>query len=387
MNIVVIPTWYRTSKNPNGGVFVKEEVQALSKAGVQATILFVDLDFRNLSSVFKSPVISEIDNNGIHEIRADGFGFPKLNLKMVEKWSQVHLQLMEKYLESNPLPDVIHAHSFFAGFASQQLSEKYKIPYIVTEHFSAFLTGKIEAWKKEMIKNVFDHSSKLMVVSEHLKSKVTQYTNSQIEVIPNAIDTSFFKPDDLNNNKQVFQFITVGGVRKEKQYDKLVDAFCQLPSEIKSKCSLKIIGNGPLENNLIQQIKNLPKENDVEYLGELNRVAVLKNLQSSDAFICSSEYETFGVAVLEAMSIGLPVISTRCKGPEAFINYDTGILTSIEEMSTSMKWMFENGKQFDKEKIRSFVIKEFDSSVLTRKRIDLYKSVMRADSLGSSTIK
>lgn len=376
MNIVVIPTWYRTANNPNGGIFVCEEIKALKKEGVNGTILFVDLDFRNLKSVFSSPVISETNFNDILEIRADGFGFPKVNLKLVEKWSDIHLQLMKKYLDKNPTPELIHAHSFFGGYAAMRLSEKYNIPYIVTEHFSAFLTGKIEPWKKEMIRSVFDKADKLIVVSEHLKNKVKDYTSNSIEVIPNAIDTQFFKPPNLHNNKNTFQFITVGGVRKEKRYDELVKAFCKLPLEIKSKCALKIIGNGPLENELIQQINNLPKENDVQYLGELSREEVLKNLQESDAFVCSSLYETFGIAVLEAMSVGLPVISTRCQGPEVFINKDTGVLTSIEEMDNQLLWMFNNHNQFDRKKISDFVKGKFDISILTKQRIKIYQNVL-----------
>ena len=376
MNILVIPTWYRTAKNPNGGVFVREEVQALAKQGVNTTILFVDLDFRNLSNVLNSPVVTETIDEGIQEIRADGFGFPKVNLTMVEKWSQIHLKLMDQYLLKNPLPDVIHVHSFFAGYAAMKIAEKYNIPYIITEHFSAFLTGKIESWKKKMIRSIFDNASKLIVVSEYLKSKVKSYTSNSIEVIPNAIDTFFFKPARFNNNKSTFQFITVGGVRKEKQYDKLVDAFCELPDEIKSKCSLKIIGNGPLENDLIRQIKNLPKGNEVQYLGELNRAEVLKNLQASHVFVCSSSYETFGIAVLEAMSVGLPVISTRCKGPEAFINEENGVLTSLEELCKKMEWMFKNESQFESKKISAFVQDNYDISVLTNRRIKLYSEIV-----------
>ncbi len=376
MNIVVIPTWYHTTKNPNGGVFVREEVKALNKEGANASILFVDLDFRNISSALKAPKISETVVHDIAELRADGFGFPKVNLKMMDRWSQVHLQLLEKYLSKNPLPDVIHAHSFFAGYAAMQLSKKYQLPYVITEHFSAFLTGKIETWKKEMIREIFDNASKLIVVSEYLKTKVQEYTSNEIVVIPNSIDTSFFKPS-VSNNTSTFQFITVGGVRKEKQYEQLVAAFCKLPNDIKSKCSLKIIGNGPLENELIQQIEKLSKENDVQYLGELNRVEVLKNLQASHVFVCASSYETFGVALLEAMSVGLPVISTRCKGPEAFINTENGVLTSIEEMSKTMEWMLKNWEQFDKEKIRGFVIKEYDISILTKRRLKVYQELVK----------
>ena len=101
----------------------------------------------------------------------------------------------------------------------------------------------------------------------------------------------------------------------------------------------------------------------------------MENLQASAVFVCSSAYETFGIALLEAMSVGLPVISTRCKGPEAFINHENGVLTSIEELSKNMLWMYNNHHQFDRKKIRQFVEERFDISVLTMRRKMIYEEL------------
>ena len=67
----------------------------------------------------------------------------------------------------------------------------------------------------------------------------------------------------------------------------------------------------------------------VTFLGSLTREQVRQEVSEADAFVLSSEYETFGVVVIEALALGKPVIATRCGGPESIVVPSVGYLVEI----------------------------------------------------------
>ena len=100
------------------------------------------------------------------------------------------------------------------------------------------------------------------------------------------------------------------------------------------KVNLTIVGDGPEYNNLNNLIKTLKMEKQISLYGSANREEVKMLLQKSDAFVFSSQYETFGVVLIEAMACGLPVVATKCGGPESIIDSDkVGLLSEINEMN------------------------------------------------------
>ena len=79
-------------------------------------------------------------------------------------------------------------------------------------------------------------------------------------------------------------------------------------------------------------------------------------MADSDAFVLSSQYETFGVVVIEALALGLPVIATRCGGPESIVRDEDGLLIPIEDISSlaiAMKTIYDNRLKYNAEEIRT----------------------------------
>jgi glycosyltransferase involved in cell wall biosynthesis len=102
----------------------------------------------------------------------------------------------------------------------------------------------------------------------------------------------------------------------------------------------------------------------------------LKQLQHSDAFVLSSNYETFGVVLVEAMSCGLPVVSTKCGGPESIIvNENLGLLVepTAKALAEGMQKMVQT--HYDNTVIRNFAIENFSEKVISEKLIDIYKKI------------
>jgi glycosyltransferase involved in cell wall biosynthesis len=109
----------------------------------------------------------------------------------------------------------------------------------------------------------------------------------------------------------------------------------------------------------------------IELFGSATREEVKDLLCQSDCFVLSSKVETFGVVLIEAMSCGLPVLSTKCGGPESIItNDDLGILCNQEELSEKMKNISQ--ETFSGDTIRKYVVDSFSNSSLSQQLKIIY---------------
>jgi len=114
-------------------------------------------------------------------------------------------------------------------------------------------------------------------------------------------------------------------------------------------------------------------QQQIKLHGVADRKEVLKLLQSSDAFVLSSQYETFGVVVIEAMSCGLPVVATRCGGPESIVvNNKLGKLVDIDVDGLSKGMLELYNKKYDSKYIRDYVIDNFSADVISEKLLNVY---------------
>ena len=117
--------------------------------------------------------------------------------------------------------------------------------------------------------------------------------------------------------------------------------------------------------------------------GEVNQL-----LCQSDCFVLSSRLETFSIVLVEAMAKGLPVIATRCGGPETFVRSEDGILVqkeNAEELAKAMTYMKEHYQEYDAEEIRHHCHDNFSQDVIADKIIEVYKQAMsspRQDPVG-----
>jgi len=142
--------------------------------------------------------------------------------------------------------------------------------------------------------------------------------------------------------------------------------------------SLLILGGGPEYGSLKKEIEKLNMKKQIALYGFARREDVLRELQNSNAFVLSSKYETFGVVLIEAMSCGLPIISTKCGGPESIITDESiGLLVesdNIQELSTAMLKVY-NGK-YDRKYIRDYSIESFSEDAIVYELNKVYEKIL-----------
>ena len=142
---------------------------------------------------------------------------------------------------------------------------------------------------------------------------------------------------------------------------------------------MDIAGDGPEKNKLSDLITALNVPSKVKLLGQLGKEELLSRLKDSDVFILTSSQETFGVAFAEALSTGIPVISTSCGGPEEFINENNGLLVPVNNLGAltdAMSYMMQNYEKYDHDIIKSECIEKFSSNVIAEQIINIYRKIL-----------
>jgi glycosyltransferase involved in cell wall biosynthesis len=133
-------------------------------------------------------------------------------------------------------------------------------------------------------------------------------------------------------------------------------------------------------DNLKKLAENLNLTNSICFKGELTREQIKYELENSNLFILSSLYETFCVSIIEAFSCGLPVISTRCGGPEELINDTNGILVNINDrigLAKEINKVVNGETKFDRSIIQKQALEKYSCKVLGQQLINKYTSIIK----------
>jgi N-acetyl-alpha-D-glucosaminyl L-malate synthase BshA len=239
--------------------------------------------------------------------------------------------------------DVLHVHYAIphasAAWMAQQIliSRGKHLPFITTLHGTDITLVGSDPSFGPVIKFAMDNSNAVTAVSESLKQDtIDQFgMTREIKVIPNFVNLNEYKPKCDPELKRRFapngeKLIThISNFRPVKRVDDAVKVFKQIREHMPAK--LLLIGEGPERHRIEQQCRNEKFCNDVEFFGKTSEPETL--LSVSDLFLLPSETESFGLAALEAMASGVPVISSNSGGlPEVNEQGVSGFLRDVGDV-------------------------------------------------------
>jgi L-malate glycosyltransferase len=244
--------------------------------------------------------------------------------------------------------DLLHVHYAIphasAAFMAKQILATYGIntPIITTLHGTDItLLGK-DASYEPVITFSINQSDAVTAVSESLKKDTLAFfkVTKEINVIPNFIclhkqvpapDISlknYLAPD----GEKVLMHIS--NFRKVKRVEDTVKVFKQVREKMPAK--LVFVGDGPERNKIEKMCRQLNVCNDIKFLGKVKETEGV--LSAADLFLLTSETESFGLAALEAMAAGVPVISTNSGGqPEVNEHGFSGYLSNVGDVDDMAK--------------------------------------------------
>ncbi|MBE8564347.1 glycosyltransferase [Vibrio sp. OPT20] len=379
MHILVLPSWYPNFYKPALGSFFKQQAELLQRKGNVVGVIAIQPI--NIKTIFEHKKLSFFKGFDESEIiptfKHQYLEVPKIHsvkegykLWVFKKW-------FKKYVLKHGWPDIIHLHSFLNGELARWIKNEYGIPFVVTEHYTGFARGALNISQKNMAQKVFYDSSVAIAVSNEFSKLLEGSYNLPFQYIPNIVDTEVFK---LKNKSSCdsFVFTNIAYFHKKKNQLELVRAFA-LAFADNNRVKLNIVGGGSEYKNLCSLVKDLNLESQVTIKGSATKNEVIDILRNSDAFVLSSEFETFGVVIIEAMSCGLPCIATKCGGPESIITSENlGILCekNRESLSSSMLSLYENYSYYSPENIRRHVKENFSEDAVYSKLINVYSSIL-----------
>ena len=326
-------------------------------SGVVATELGLELAKKGNEVHFityKQPVRLELLNPNIYYHEVNIQEYPLFHFQPYE------LALSSKIVDMVKLYgiELLHVHyaipHAYAGYMAKKMLEDQgiQIPMVTTLHGTDItLVGKHPNYKTAVTFSI-NKSDVVTSVSESLKNETNEIFDirKDIKVVPNFIDFSdeTHRKDRkcerhilAQNNEKIITHIS--NFRSVKRIPDVVDIFYKIQKEIPSK--LLMVGDGPEKEKAERQCEELGISDKVIFFGnthEINRI-----LCSSDLFLLPSQTESFGLAALEAMALGVPVISSNSGGlPEVNINGFSGYLSEVgntDEMAQNgIKILFDN---------------------------------------------
>ena len=250
--------------------------------------------------------------------------------------------------------DLVHVHYAIphatSAFLAREMLKPHPLPTVTTLHGTDItLVGMMPSYY-EITRFSIERSDAVTAVSEFLRRETIREFRIEhpIDVIHNFVDTELFRPQGASPARcRLAQdgeriLMHVSNFRKVKNLPVILQVFYEVQKVVPSR--LVLVGDGPERESTERQAHALGIERKVSFLGDQEDVADL--LPVADVFLLPSQHESFGLAALEAMSCGVPVVGSRIGGlPEVIEHEKTGFLcdpNDVECMKAIVMGLFKD---------------------------------------------
>ena len=248
---------------------------------------------------------------------------------------------IEDFVSNNAVRyDIMHSHYWLSGSVGLALSDKWKIPHVSTFHTLAqkkilARVGEYETNERLAVESIMATKSDSIIISTQDEADtikdIYNIPTAKLNVIPAGVDLNLFKPKDKYESKKLLglntdkTILAVARLEPLKGLDILISAIYKI--ENNSDITLLIAGdylNNEIEFRRLQTIINgLKLTGNIKFLGNIQHNKMPLYMSAADVLVMPSYYESFGLAALEAMACGTPVITSRNSGAKTFIEQGT----------------------------------------------------------------
>ena len=360
------------------GVMATELGKELAKKGHQIHFISYALPFR-LNNFVENVVFHEVEMSSYPL-----FEFPLYALALASKMVEV--------VEYEKL-DLLHVHyaiphASSAYLAKQMLKQKKDLKVITTLHGTDITLIGLEPSFLPLVKFSIEASDGVTAVSRSLKEQtLTNYNiEKEIQVIPNFVDTDLYKPSKNGDLREHVAphgekvLVHTSNFRVVKRVPDTIRILEKVIKEIPAK--LLLVGDGPDRSECERLCRQLGLCDDVKFLGKQD--GLVEILNAADIFLIPSQSESFGLAALEAMACGLPVVSSNIGGlPELVRHNETGFIAGIgdiERMSKYVTDLLTNQKKYElfSANARNRAVNIFNKSKIVHLYEEHYKKILNS---------
>jgi len=379
-------TWYPTKENHVEGIFIQRQIELLA-----SDLRFQHVVVRKIQKPFS--VLRHLKTiAGFFEQEKIG----SMHVISIPEQSRLYQKYFWRYqtiIEHSVLnrlvkrfqPKLVHLHVVY-GFAKEALYLKQvkAVPFIVSEHMGPFPFEWLHN-KEDVVTQPIKEASVVVAVSTAQAMQIHAFTGVKALVIPNVIDEGIFRFQETKRSateRSGFHLIFVGIYTKAKGIDYLLRVFPDFlhahPNSI-----LHLVGAATDERmkELKAFIAKHRIENHIQFHGSLSATALSKLYHDCDFYVCSSEWESFGLSALEALFTGLPVVSTNCGGVNDFITPENGMLIENNQQDRTLLngllQMAEKLPSFNRKSIAAKAREKFSNRFIRENYINIYQEVIQ----------
>lgn len=300
-------------------------------------------------------------------------------------------------------PDIIHAQvATEVGRFAIILGKIFHIPVMVTEHSTIEASGVLHFPLHQYADFVYRNSRYNACVSEDLRRKLSEiFPRYQFHTIYNgiivpqepAVLTGQCSSEPEENGEQqkgtelsaryridgCVNFALVASLydREIKGIPMLLAVASRLKRE-GMRFTLHIVGDGAFRQEFEQTAARLGVGENCIFHGKADKKKLYEILSQMDFLVSASKFESFGCTIAEAMMFGKPVVCTKSGGPESFVTKETGVLVEREDeeaLYRGIREMMAHFREYRSDAIRAYAVKKFDMEKISRKYLDIYRSV------------
>ncbi|HEY4413611.1 MAG TPA: glycosyltransferase [Gaiellaceae bacterium] len=364
--VLFITTSYPSDEAPATGVFVLEHARAAAR---HAEVAVLHLDRRH-------------DARGISIHRDVGAEFPTWRARYPYRPTALSIAAhvaaglggYRAVRRAGFDPDLVHAHFFLSALPAALLPR----PLVETEHWTAFLPEdptRLGLPLKLAARIVLRHARTVMPVSESLAAAMRDAgIRGRFEVVPNAVDTSLFRPGPGGGGRRV---VTVGLLQHQKGIDVLLRAFAQV-RERRPDTVLDIVGDGPERSTYEKLRTTLGLDESVVFHGFEPKPEIAARLAESDLFVLASRFDNNPCVLVEAQAAGLPIVASRVGGIPEIVE-GNGLLAEPEDVDSLAARILEalaGLGAYDRSAIAARAKERFDVEHVGRMLADVYAAAL-----------
>lgn len=395
LRVLVVSRLYPRASDPVLGIFVEQEVRQLSKRCQTKVVSPVPWfpGFKLFKKWYSYTGIPDHEiRGGIEVFRPRTIMLPR-NLLFSLLGFSFYLPLLRAARDidrSLPL-QLIHAHTAYPdGFAAVRVGRALKLPVVVTlhggdvnVHFQRYLWRRLGLW-------ALSRADRVIAVSESLRRKVVEeyrMSAAKVTVIPNGVDVTRFQPmtraealRGLELDSHAARVLYVGAINESKGMRYLLKAAKRVTESLHRPIEFVLVGEGEYGEGARTLTRELGIASAVNFVGKRPNSEIPLWINASDLLVLPSLSEGFGVALIEAMACGKPVVATRCGGPDDIVRPDTGILVPPGDeaaLAEALREILSGERQFDPQRVRQRALDNYAYDGVVSRILEVYRKAVQ----------
>jgi len=382
-HVLIIPAWYPNGNDKLIGTYHKQFATALNQQGIKANLLYIDR--QGVRQWPKYPFMKKFETESCDGFTAYLRKMPDIAKISYDRQMQSYVRylkcLYRRYEAIHGKPDLLHAQvAVPAGYAACKLGEMLGVPVVLTEHasyFERFFEGREGVYGRYAV----THADAVTCVSAYMCEPYRKY-GVAATVLPNIVDCKAFTRPRMPHSNLPLHLVTVSALRPGKRIDDAIRALKILRDhDALPTFRYTVVGDGTEEGRFRRIAAQEQMEDVVNFVGRKSKDEIAEILSQSDILLMVSDIETFGIPAVEALAAGVPVVSTRCRGPEGFLTPACAELCdchSVEALAEAILRMVNRLPSMKSDELRA-VASQFDAPAVAEQALALYRKVMRTD--------